>query len=123
MVGSITNGVACLYGQVVLGSGGAISSTTTDGFTIVKTAAKVGRYTITADAYNKLLAINVSVIGATDAAYTATKGLWMGLVRNNNVSTTGTVEIQLQDPATSADAEAIDNASLLIEITLKNSSV
>jgi len=124
MQGSLTNRVACLYGQVVLGSTGAISSQTSDGFSVAKTGGEVGRYTVTLnDVYNKLLGVSCNVVGATDAAYTTANGVFSGLLRNNAVATAKTFDIQMQRTDTGADAEVEDNLTLLICISVKNSGV
>jgi len=126
IAGSKTNGVIKLYGQVTLGNSGAISSSSCDGFTIAKTASKTGRYTVTlGQNYNKLLGCSVQIIGPDDAAFTDAKGVDPKL-RDNDVgggANDGTFEIQFVDADSGADAEVQDSAVLLIEITLKNSSV
>lgn len=126
-LGSLTKGVVSLYGRVLLGASGAISTATlpiTQGFTIVKTAAKTGRYTVTLqDRYFSLLGVNVTILGATDAAYTTAKGQWNGLVRNNLVSTSKTLDLQMQRTDTGADAEVEDNLTLFIELKLTLTSL
>ncbi len=125
--GSITTGVVVLFGQVVTTTAGTIGSTTCDGFTVVKTATKTGRYTVTITGNaNKILGCNVNILGADDAAFTDAKGVWEGKIRDNDVGTganDGTFEIQFCDADTGADAELQDSASLLITAWVKNSSV
>lgn len=121
--GSLTPRVVVLTGTVTLGSGGAIAASGVDaeGFSVVKTGSEAGRYTVTLnDAYPKFRGAHVSVRGATDAAYTTANGLWHGLTRNVAVSTTRTLDLQLQRTDTGADAEAIDNAVLDITLVLAN---
>ncbi len=116
-------------GQVNLGAGGAISSRDTPGFTVTKTAAKVGRYDVqlvnpdgTAVVALQLTSFKGVVWGAAaDAAYTALKALGF-YIRNNTMSTTGSFQIQLFRTDTFADAEAEDNAKLLVEFGVKLSS-
>lgn len=117
-------GVVKLFGSVVTTTSGTIGSTSCKGFSIAKTGSETGRYTVTlADTYQKLLSVNVNVIGATDAAATSAKGL-VSFLRNVSVTdATPTFDIQFCDADGSpADAELQDAAELLIEITLKNSS-
>ncbi len=124
--GTKTNGVVKLFGQVVLSTSGTISTTSCDGFAVAKTGSETGRYTVTlGQNYNKLLGCSVQIVGADDAAFTDAKGVDPKL-RDIDVGTganDGTFEIQLVDADSGADAEAQDSATLLIEITLKNSSV
>lgn len=124
--GSLTQGIVKLYGRVVLGATGAISTTTpaqADGFAIIKTAAEAGRYSVTLnDPYRAVVGVSCIIVGAADAAYTTANGLWNGLIRNKAVSTTRTFDIQFQRTDTGADAEIEDNLTFYIEITLANST-
>jgi hypothetical protein len=130
--GSIRRGVVHLYGRVTTSTSGTISTQTgakKAGFTVAKTGSEAGRYTVTllnpdgtAAYYQELLACDVTLIGATDAAYTTAKGI-NKMLRNDAVSTAGTFDIQLQRTDTAADAEVEDSAILLIRITLSYSSV
>lgn len=122
---AIEKGLVCLYGKVTLGASGAISSDDCRGFSIVKTDAETGRYTVTLeDFYNGLRSVSVSVEGSADTVYTSGAGL-ASYLRNVNVSTSAkTFDIQFADAAApQADANPEDNAVLYIEIVLKNSSV
>lgn len=120
---TLTSGVIKLYATLNLGSSGAVSSYTAPGITVAKTAAKTGRYTLTlADKYAALLSAEIRVQGADDTAYTGTAGS-VGILRAVDVVTNGVLYVQLIRPDTSADAEAIDNAKVYIELTLKNSSL
>ncbi len=116
-------GVVKLYGEVTTTTSGTVGSQSCKGFSIAKTGSEVGRYTVTlADKYMKLLDVNVCVVGAADAAYTAAKGL-VSFIRNDSIASNGvTFNVQFVDPATSADAELADAAKFKIEITLKNST-
>jgi hypothetical protein len=79
--GTITRGVVRLFGDFTTTTSGTISTTSganhlNDGFTVAKTSAKTGRYTITLeDVYTRLLGVNVIVQGADDSLYTDDKGL------------------------------------------------
>lgn len=120
--GTLEQGVVKLFGSVTTSTSGTISSSTGKGLTITKTAAEVGRYTVTlADKYTSLLGVSVMVQGAADAAYTAAKGLCQ-LIRGVDVSGNGVLYVQFADPATSADAELENGAKFFLEVTLKNSS-
>lgn len=121
---TLEQGVVKLFGQVVTSTSGTISSSSCKGFTIAKTATEAGRYTVTlSDSYYQLLSVHVNLVGASDAAYTDGKGMYMGLLRNVSVNdSTPTFDIQFNDPDTNVDAEVADSASFYIEITLKNSS-
>lgn len=115
-------GVVKLYGSVVLGTAGAVASTSCKGFSVAKTAGETGRYTVTlADYYLKLLNAQVALVGAADAAYTGTAGVsWF--LRNVSVSTAAkTFDVQFARTDTGADAEPIDGATFYLEISLKNS--
>lgn len=124
LAGCLEAGVVKLFGSFVTSTSGTIASSSCKGFTVAKTATETGRYTVTlADTYTALLGVNVSIVGAADAAYTNAKGL-THILRNVSVAdSTPTFDIQFNDPDGSpADAELADAASVLIEITLKNSS-
>jgi hypothetical protein len=130
--GTPTHGVIKLYGKMTTSTSGTIASSSCDGFTITKTGSETGRYTIQLGSSTdqlkaaELLGCNVTIIGADDAAYTADAGIsWF--VRDDDVATDGTFEIQFStDPTTDgtqADAELENGAIILVEITIKNSSV
>lgn len=124
-LGTFDQGVVKLYGSVVTTTSGTVGSTSCKGFSIAKTDSETGRYTVTLqDSYNKLVAVVVSPILATDAAATSAKGLTWYL-RNVSVSdTTPTFDIQFCDADGSpADAELQDAAEFLLEITLRNSAI
>lgn len=121
--GTLEAGVVMLFGSAVTSTSGTIASKTGKGFTITKTAGETGRYTVTlADKYTSLLSVNVTVVGAADAAYTGSKGLG-SFLRNVDVSSAGTFDVQFTTViATPADAELPDATSFLLEVILKNSS-
>jgi len=109
-----------VHSTVILGASGAISSQTgakKSGFVVAKTAAKVGRYTVTlvggtrAEINNAL----VTILGTTDAAFTDASGI-IAAVRNNNIASAGTIEIQMVRNTTLADTEVQDNLTLLITL-------
>lgn len=111
-----------LTGVVVLGASGAISSQVCEGFTVAKTAAKTGRYTVTLDKkYNTIeFGSCVQEISADTAAVQA-KGVVMAL---RGVSASGKVAffqatIVPTAAAAGADAEPADSVTLRILIVAK----
>jgi hypothetical protein len=96
---------------------GAVTPAATCGFTLAKTAAEVGRYTLTfVDKRLRLRGLACQVIGPDDAAFT---GGIIAAVRDLDMTVgadDGTVELQLLD-AGGADAEAMDGSTLLIVAT------
>ncbi len=114
-------GIVKLYGTATTTTSGAIGSSSAKGFTIAKTAAEAGRYTLTlADSYIGLLSLSAVVEGAADTAYTTTAGL-VAFVRSVDVVTNKVILLQFADKAF-ADAELEDAAKFYVEITLKNST-
>lgn len=117
-------------GRVVTTTGGTIGSTDCEGFTVVKTATKTGRYTVQlADVRGqaitalKLRNCVVTLIGPDDAALTTTKGL-VAVIRDDDMATDGTFEIQfVQTNAGNADTEVQDSASFDITFWVKDSQV
>jgi hypothetical protein len=110
-----------------LGTGAA--NVDTPLFTIAKVGSEAGRYRITlidsrgnACVAPKLVRWSFGLIGTADAAYTAAKGLALGLIRNNLIASAGTFEIQFQRSDTMADAEVEDGATIHVEFTVKKSS-
>ena len=121
--GTVTNGVITLYGKVVTGSSGDISSSSCDGFSVVKTDSETGRYTITLDGtVTEILYVGTTILGADDTAYTDAKGITT-IIRDNDVSTDGTFELQFLRNTTNADTEIVNDMSFFIRIDLKLSSV
>ena len=120
---SLTSNDVKLFGSVVIGSTGAISSQSNLGFSVAKTATETGRYTVTLeDSYNALLNCSVISLVATDAAVGATNG-FIPVLRNVSVAdSTPTFDIQFTDAA-GADADPASGYQFYIEITLRNSSV
>lgn len=128
--GGNRNGRFTLSGTVVLGVSGAISSSDTPFFKVLKTAGETGRYDVslinaageTGVTAKALLSCTVRILTASaDAAYGATKAAAV-ILRNNNINTTGAFQVQGILPATNADAEFEDSVTLFIEFDIKNSS-
>lgn len=129
---TLTPGIVKLFGYVEIGASGLISTTVPakcDGFTITKTAAQLGRYTITLDdKYSRLLGVNVTLNGDDTAAYTTNTGAFT-FVRSGSAITNGGskvfyIQFAAIGPATATatyvDAEVESNVEIAIEITLKN---
>ena len=112
-----------LYGKVVTGASGAISSQACKGFSVSKTGSEVGRYTVALeDKYNALLSSAVSVVGQDDSAYPIANGL-SSLLRNVDVGAEApSFDVQFVRMDTAADAELEDASEFHLEITLKNTT-
>jgi hypothetical protein len=119
---SLESNIVKLYGSMVIGSSGAISSSDCKGFSIAKTSGETGRYTVTLnDKYNELKSVQVSSIGPADAALTDASGIIASL-RNDAVSSSKSFDIQFSSNVDLADANPSSGIKVLIEITLKNSA-
>jgi len=121
--GAIEAGVVKLFGVFTIGAAGAITASSTKGFTVTKTAAKVGRYTIALqDKYNALLGYSIQVEGPADAAYGS--GGVVTFVRGVDVgAAVPQLFIQLASAAASpADTDAPTGTRVYVELTLKNST-
>ncbi len=118
----LEGGVVKLFSHVITSTSGTVASQNSKGLSVAKTATKTGRYTVTLqDKYMALLAVSVALVGATDAAYTSTKGLaWF--LRNVAVDTGPSFDIQFYRTDTAADAEVLDAAEFYVQMTLKNST-
>lgn len=121
---TLEQGIVKLFGSFTTSTSGTIASSSCKGFSVAKTGSETGRYTVTlADTYYGLLSVVANIVGAADAAYTTAKGLTY-ILRNVSVNdSTPTFDIQFNDPdGSAADAELEDATSVLLEITLKNST-
>lgn len=127
------SGVVDFSGNVLTTTVGTLSAVAanvdTPMFTLTKTGATAGRYKVqlidsrgAACVALKLVRWTFGLIGTTTAAYTAAKGLGLGLIRNNLINTLGTFEIQFQRSDTMADAEVEDAATIHLEFSVKKSS-
>jgi hypothetical protein len=111
------------YHRIVTTTGGTVSTANSDqaadsGVTVAKTGSETGRYTLTLPTpHRKLLMINATLIGADDAAYGAVTVGLMTIVRDDDIATDGTVEVQFIGSNSGwADAEIADAASIMLEI-------
>lgn len=121
-VKTLESAIVKLYGSVTFGASGAVSSSSCKGFSVAKTSGKTGRYTITLeDKYNSIKGCFVSLVGPDDAAATTAAGYWTFL-RNDDVASAGTFDVQFVRTDTGADADPTSGNIALLEITLKNSS-
>ena len=119
---TLESNIVKLYGEMTIGATGAISSSSTKGFSIAKTAAETGRYTVTLqDAYPSLKNVSVVSVGPADAALTSASGI-ISSVRNEAVSSSKTFDIQFSSNVDLADANPSSGIRVLVEITLKNSA-
>ncbi len=123
---TLETGLVTLYGSLTTSTSGTVASTACVGFTIAKTSAEVGRYTVTLSDYyyGGLKHCSVTLVGSTDAAYTSAKGI-VPFLRNISVdSSHKTFDIQWADAdGSAADAELEDGAAFNLMIVLKNSSL
>jgi len=94
------------FGTITLGSSGAIASSDIQGgaLTVVKTAAKTGRYSWTLHrGFGKIKMVDVSLEGPADSAFGNTVANSAG-ARNVNASA-GTFDTQLMLASTGADTD------------------
>lgn len=121
---TLESGVVKLFGTMTIGASGAITASSCKGFSVVKTAATTGRYTITLnDKYNSLKAIDIRSQGPADAALTSTSGI-IASIRNVAVSSTIPIlQVQFSSNTNLADADPTSGIVVYFEITLKNSSL
>lgn len=112
---SLSRETITLHGSVVIGASGAISSQDCKGFSVVKTAAETGRYTVTLeDVYTAFLGCCVTIQGVTDAALTV---LYAGV--RNVAMASKTFDIQCVG-AVGADTNPASGNVLYISVSLQN---
>lgn len=121
--GCLEEGIRTLFVAIPLGTSGAVATTGVGGkgvASVVKTATKVGRYTVTLqDRYISFVGGRVTFIGTADAAPGGATG---GYFRNNSLGTsTKTIDVQLS--LGGVDTEADTNTTVLVELKLKDSTV
>lgn len=114
--GSMELGVVRAFAYIDTTTSGTIDTAATAsrskcGITVVKTATKTGRYTMTFDgAFKRLLAWGAGVEGAADTAYTVSKGI-VPQLRGVSPST-GVLYLQFCRSDSMADAEVQDAANI-----------
>ena len=113
---AIEKGLICLYGRVVVGASGAITSQDTRGFE-VSLSASPGVYDVTLeDGYNDLRMVTTNVIGAVAVG----EGK-MAQVTTDLSAKVFEITFYATDDGAAADVGS--GKTFLIEITLKNSTV
>jgi len=114
---AIEMGLICLYGRLTSGASGAITAQDSRGFSVVNGAT--GIYTITLeDSYNALRMVSAAVI---DSGIGATEGKNFQVTADDVEN--GTLELTFLAGSTGVAADPGSGAVVLIEITLKNSTV
>ena len=119
-------GVTEAFIEMTIGASGAITTSTANldargGLTIVKTATKTGRYTITLPSAQKhFLGGSVILIGPTDAIWGAnTVGGPSWFWRNDNIdrgTKAGTIDLQFCASTDNADAEVPSGTIVVIGV-------
>jgi hypothetical protein len=118
-------GVTDFFTSMLIGASGAITSqvgiSARVGLSVVKTATKTGRYTISLpSAYKHFLGGNVTLVGPTDAIWGAnTVGGPYWFWRNNNIdggTAAGTVDLQFAASTDNADADLPSGTVAIINI-------
>lgn len=118
----LESAIVKLYGEMTIGSAGAISSSQCQGFSIALTDSEAGRYTVTLnDSYYAMKGCQISLVGPADAAITSAGGI-ISFVRNDDVNGAKTFDIQFASNVDLVDADLESGIRVLMEITLKNSS-
>jgi hypothetical protein len=113
---AIEKGLICLYGRVVIGAAGAIASQDCRGFSIASDGSSA--YTITLeDNYNALYMVSSNVIDAVAAG----EGKFVQITSEDVTTATIAITTVASDDGLAADIAA--DGILLLEITLKNSTV
>jgi hypothetical protein len=120
-----SNRILVFNHRVVLGASGAIASQDAakdTGVSVVKTAAKTGRYTITfanGRRFRQFRGGDCAIVGPTDVIYGANTVGADYFWRNDLLSTVGTLQIQFTRGDTNADAEVPDNFNFTITVFVK----
>lgn len=127
--GYLEQGVVQLFAKIVIGAAGAVTSSTGKGVTsIVKTAAKTGRYTLTLnDRYtgSAVLHSSVGLTGKADAA-PGNGAAVAGYIRNDSTGAAAkTVDVQLyfSNGTANVDADADSGSVVTVHLVLKDSTV
>ncbi len=104
-------------------SGAILGTVRSTGAVLVKTASKVGRYSVqlgTANDrnnYARVVNMYCTIVGPSDVAMTAAGGV-VAVLRNDLVTTVGTIDVQFVRPDTYVDAEVQNGARVLITLVL-----
>lgn len=129
IAGTTHHGVILLFGKVPLGTSGALATTysagtMTPGVTVTKTGGgKTARYTLTlAGTVKQVLFAQAIVVGADDTAYTTANGI-QAILRDDDLASDGTIELQFVRTDTGADAEIEDNRTFYYMLAVSTSNV
>jgi hypothetical protein len=129
--GTLIPGLRIVHAVATTTTSGTIGTVSPKyGMTLTKTATETGRYTCsllksdgnTGATALALVDLRVNIVGPDDAAMTDAKGIFQGVIRDNDIATDGTVEFQLQDADSGADAEVQDGATLMVTLLLRDRS-
>lgn len=123
-------GLRIVHAHAATTTSGTLGTVTAQGMTLTKTATETGRYTcqlLKSDGTSAATAVGfigaiVNLIGPDDTALTDAKGVWSGFVRDNDIASDGTIEIQFQDADDGADADVQDGASIYVTLLLQDSN-
>jgi hypothetical protein len=116
-------GIVALFGKIVTGTSGAVSSYDFPGVTVTKTATKTGRYTLALPRKSvEFLGGIATLIADDDSAITTASGAnWA--FRDDDIASDGTIELQWVRSDTAADAEVTNDSTFYVLIFIKDSSV
>lgn len=121
--GSLEVNVCELFGRLVIGAAGAVTSNTGKGIGTIVKESSAGQYTIPlSEPYNSLLHASFTLVSTTDGAQTVGTAFRLNSEDVDHV-TAPVLTLQCSDTATGADANLTSGDVVLIRITLKNSSV
>ena len=115
--GCARGGLKAAFFDVTTTTSGTIDTTNSAGSwggTIAKTGSETGRYTITLGrSVTALAGAVVTLVGPDDAAMTDAKGMdWC--LRDDDLATDGTIELQWLDADSAADADVQDAARFTV---------
>lgn len=121
------------HSRIVTTTSGTLDTTALTGTwtpanqTLIKTAAKTGRYTLTLPVgrHRRLLQVIATIIDLDDTAHAIAKGVEFFL-RDNDTdggAADGTIELQFARSDTAADAELTDAAQVLITVVMARGTV
>lgn len=118
-LGSLTRSLVTLVGSWTTTTGGAVGTTTADGWTVARTSA--GLYTITLkDVYALFWGCDTTIIAA-NAPYTAGKGIAPTVTAVNLASRTFQIQFGRANGTTDYNnTDVEDGASVSLVITLSN---
>ena len=130
-IGTLIPGLRIVHASATTTTSGTLAATQTNyGMSLTKTATETGRYTCqllkstgAADTAIGFINAIVTIVGPDDTAMTDAKGVWSGVVRDNDIASDGTIEIQFVDADSGADADLQDGASFNVTLLIKDSNI